>query len=146
MDLTDLKVARTVLAKPAAVFDVWLDPKSPVSIWYGAECAVVDTSVGGLFYWLVRHEGKSWAHYGRFVRVERPADGGAGVVQITWMSQATRGEESVVTTTFQPLGDETEVTLIHSGVPDDEMGRRHAEGWTWMLNALAERFSVHEEA
>jgi hypothetical protein len=65
---------------------------------------------------------------------------------MTWMSKATRGEESVVTTIFQPLGDETEVTLIHSGVPDDEMGRRHAEGWTWMLNTLAERFSVHEEA
>jgi uncharacterized protein YndB with AHSA1/START domain len=146
MDLTDLKVARTIPAKPEAVFDVWIDPTSPGSIWYGAEGAIVDASVGGLFYWLVRHEGKSWPHYGRFLRIERPAHSGAGVVEMTWMSPATKGEESIVTTTFQPLGEETEVTLTHSGVPDDEMGRRHAEGWTWMLNTLAERFSVHEEA
>ena len=28
----------------------------------------------------------------------------------------------------------------------DEMGRRHAEDWQRMLNLLAERCSVHEEA
>jgi uncharacterized protein YndB with AHSA1/START domain len=146
MDLTDLKVARSIAAKPEAIFDVWMDPNSPGSIWYGAEGAIVNASVGGLFYWLVRHEGKRWPHYGRFLRIERPAHGGAGVVEMTWMSQATRGEETVVTTTFQPLGEETEVTLTHTGVPDDEMGRTHEAGWTWMLNTLAERFSVHEEA
>jgi hypothetical protein len=26
------------------------------------------------------------------------------------------------------------------------MGLRHQEGWMWMLNALADRFAVHEEA
>jgi hypothetical protein len=68
------------------------------------------------------------------------------LVEYTWMSEATHGFESLVTVTFQSLGDETEVTLVHSGVPDDEMGRRHADGWKWMLDMLAERFSVHEEA
>jgi hypothetical protein len=101
--------------------------------------------VDGLFYFLVSHEGKDWAHYGRFLRVERPGISGDGIVECTWMSEATRGAESVVTVSFAPLGEETEVTLRHSGVPDDEMGRRHADGWTWMLNLLAERFSVHEE-
>jgi Activator of Hsp90 ATPase homolog 1-like protein len=70
----------------------------------------------------------------------------AGVAEYTWMSEATQGAESVVTVTFAPLAEQTEATLAHSGVPDNEMGRRHAEGWSWMLNLLAERFSVHEEA
>ena len=61
------------------------------------------------------------------------------------MSEATQGVESVVTVTFEALGDETEVTLRHAKVPDDEMGRRHAEGWAWMLDILAEQFSTHEE-
>ena len=56
------------------------------------------------------------------------------------MSEATKGVESVVALTFEPRVDETEVTLRHSGVPDDEMGCQHQEGWTWVLSMLAERF------
>ena len=43
--------------------------------------------------------------------------------------------------TFQQRGDQTEVTLRHSGVPDDELGRQHKDGWTWALSMLAERFA-----
>jgi hypothetical protein len=46
----------------------------------------------------------------------------------------------VVTVTFEPRGDQTDITLRHSGVPDDEMGRRHEQGWAWVLSKLAERF------
>jgi hypothetical protein len=56
------------------------------------------------------------------------------------VSEGTQGVESIVGVTFEPRGDQTEVTLRHSGVPDDEMGRRHQEGWAWVLSKLAERF------
>jgi len=62
------------------------------------------------------------------------------------VSEATKGLESEVTVTFEPLGDQTRVTLRHSGVPDDEMGRRHEEGWTWVLSMLAERFDSRQTA
>jgi hypothetical protein len=55
------------------------------------------------------------------------------------MSEATKGLDSVVAVTFEARGAETEVTLRHSGVPDDELGRQHKEGWTWILSALAEK-------
>jgi hypothetical protein len=61
-------------------------------------------------------------------------------VEYTWVSEATKGVESVVTVTFERRGEQTEVTLRHSGVPDDEMGHQHKEGWTWVLSMLAERF------
>jgi uncharacterized protein YndB with AHSA1/START domain len=83
----------------------------------------------------VKHEGRTWPHYGRFVLIERPHQ-----VQYTWVSEATKGVESVVVVTFQPRGDQTEVILRHSGVPNDEMGHQHQEGWTWVLSMLAERF------
>jgi len=146
MKLTELTVARTIAASADKIFDVWVDPKSPGGPWFGAARLLIDVTVDGLFYFAVENEGRTWAHYGRFLAIERPGAGGSGVVEYTWMSEATQGAESVVTVTFQPLGEETEVTVRHSGVPDDAMGRRHAEGWTWMLNLLAERFSVHEEA
>src|SRR5580692_2699015 len=124
MKLTDLTVARTIAASPEAVFDVWMDPASPGGPWFGAARLAIDVKVDGLFYFAVEHEGRTWAHYGRFLAIERPSPGGSGVVEYTWMSEATQGAESVVTVTFQPLGEETEVTVRHAGVPDNAMGRR----------------------
>jgi uncharacterized protein YndB with AHSA1/START domain len=95
--------------------------------------------VAGLFYFAVKHGGRTWPHYGRFVAIERPRQI-EYTLEYTWVSEATQGVESIVAVTFDPQGDRTQVTLRHSGVPDDEMGRRHDEGWTWVLSMLAERF------
>jgi uncharacterized protein YndB with AHSA1/START domain len=135
MKLTDVTVTRTIPAPAESVCDVWMDPQSPGGPWSGAERVILNPVVDGLFYLAVKHEGRTWPHYGRFVRIERPHR-----VEYTWVSEGTQGIESVVAVTFEPRGDQTEVTLRHSGVPDDEMGRRHQEGWAWVLSKLAERF------
>ena len=135
MKLIDITVSRAIPAPVDKVFDVWIDPKSPGGPWFGADRVIVNPVVDGLFYLAVKHEGRTWPHFGRFVRIERPYQ-----VEYTWMSEGTRGVESVVTVTFEARGDETEVTLRHSGIPDDEMGHQHKEGWTWVLSMLAERF------
>jgi len=136
MKVTEVTVSRTIPAQPQEVFDVWMDPKSPGGPWFGGERSIVNPVVDGLFYFSVNHEGRSWAHYGRFVRIERPRQ-----VEYTWVSEATRGLESIVAVTFEARGAETEVTLRHSGIPDDEMGRQHKEGWEWVLSMLAQRFA-----
>jgi hypothetical protein len=66
--------------------------------------------------------------------IERPRR-----IEYTCVSEATKGVESVVLVTLEPHGEQTELVLRRSGVPDDEMGRRHQEGWTWVLSMLAER-------
>jgi uncharacterized protein YndB with AHSA1/START domain len=134
MKLIDLTVTRAIPAQAEDVFDVWIDPKSPGGPWFGGERVIMNPVVDGLFYLAVKHEGRTWPHYGRFVLIERPHK-----VEYTWVSEATKGAESVVTVTFERRGDQTDVTLRHSGVPDDEMGHRHREGWTWVLSMLAER-------
>jgi len=96
---------------------------------------ILNPVVDGLLYYSVKHEGRTWPHYGRFVQIDRPRR-----VEYTWMSEGTKGAESIVTVTMESRGNETEVTLHHTGVPDDEMGRKHKEGWTWVLSALAEVF------
>ncbi len=131
----DVTVSRTIPASPEDVFDVWLDPKSPGGLWYGVERVIAHAVVDGLFYHSVQHQGRSWPHYGRFIRLER-----GRTIEHTWVSEATRGLESVVTITLAPRDAGTEVTLRHANVPDDEMGRSHKDGWTWYLNTLAERF------
>jgi uncharacterized protein YndB with AHSA1/START domain len=141
MKLTDITVSRTIPAAAENVFDVWMDPASPGGPWFGAARVILNPVVDGLFYLAVGHEGRTWPHYGRFVQIDRPQK-----VEYTWVSEATKGVESVVSVTFEARGDRTEVTLRHTGVPDDEMGHQHKDGWTWVLSMLAERFVSHPSA
>jgi uncharacterized protein YndB with AHSA1/START domain len=141
MNLTEITVARTIPASVERVFDVWMDPKSPGGPWFGGEGIILNSFVGGLFYIPVNHEGRIWPHYGRFIKIERPRR-----VEYIWVSEATKGVESIVTVTMEQRGkNETEVTLRHSGLPDD-MGNQHKEGWTWILSKLAESLAARRSA
>ena len=135
MKTFDLTVSRTVPGAPEDVFDVWLDPRSPGGLWFGVERAIINPVVDGLFYHVVLHEGRSWAHYGRFIQLDR-----GRTIEYTWVSEATRGLESVVTITLAGRDGGTDVTLHHANIPEDEMGHGHEQGWTWYLSVLAERF------
>ena len=141
MNLIDITVSRTIPASPEKIFDVWIDPKSPGGPWFGAERAILNPVVDGLFYHAVKWEGRTWPHYGRFVEIDRPRR-----IKHTWMSEATKGAESTVTITLEPRGDQTEVTIHHAGVPDDETGRRHKDGWTWILSALEQGMAARRSA
>jgi len=141
MNFTDITVNRTIPASAEKIYDVWIDPKSPGGPWHGAERVIFNPMVDGLYYLAIKHEGRIWPHYGHFTKMERPH-----LVEFTWMSEGTKGAESVVTVTLQPRGDQTDVTLRHAGVPDDELGHQHKEGWTWILNALADALAARRSA
>jgi uncharacterized protein YndB with AHSA1/START domain len=142
MKRMELTVTRTIQATPAEVYDVWLDAKSPGGPWFGAQRVILQSAVDGLFYHCVRHEGRDWAHYGRFVRLERPR-----VIEHTWMSEATRGIESIVTVMLEPAaGGGTHLTLRHVDLPDDDMGRQHEEGWTFIVGAIEQKFARRASA
>ncbi|MGA7523898.1 MAG: SRPBCC domain-containing protein [Acidobacteriaceae bacterium] len=136
MKLTEISVSRTIPAPPEEVFDVWMDPESPGGPWFDSIRTILNPCVDGLFYQAVLHAGRSWHHYGRFIKIDRPR-----AVEHTWVSEATKGLESIITVTFQPNGGATEVTLHQTGIPDDELGRRHEEGWGLVLSKLADRFA-----
>ena len=131
----ELEIWQSIAATPEANFDRWLDPKRPGGPWFGVAAAAVEPVVAGLYYLCVRHEGRDWAHYGRFVALDR----GRRIEQ-TWMSETTQGRDTLLTLTFAPRGDETEVVLRHANLPEDEMGRRHKEGWAHLLTAMAKAF------
>ncbi len=133
---TELTLTRLIRATPAEVYDAWLDDKSPGGPWFGCTKAILDAKVDGLFYHCVSFEGQDWAHYGRFIRLEKPR-----LIEHTWVSEGTRGLESMVTLALAPDGEGTRITLRHAGVPDDAFGRQHRDGWSWMLGAIEERFA-----
>lgn len=124
-----VKVQRTIPALPDEVFDGWLDPKVPGNPWNFAEEFSLDPKPRGLFYW----RAKGNHHYGRFLKLVRP-----DCIQHTWVSSSTLGEESIVTLELERKGDETSLTLVHSGLPDTEGGRGHEKGWTFFLDKFSE--------
>lgn len=128
----EVKVERTIPAPPGEVFDAWLDPKVPGTPWYESKKLILDAKAGGLFYWLFSN---GTPHYGRFTKVSRPAR-----IQHTWMSRYTKGEESAVTVTFKKKGGGTLMTLVHTGLPDDDGGRGHEGGWNYFLDKFPKRF------
>jgi len=132
MKTFNVNLARTIRATPEQVFDVWIDPKSPASPWAGSERTILNPVVDGLFYFSAHHMGRSWAHYGRFLTLDRGKK-----IEHTWMSEATKGIDTVVTLTLTATPGGTEVRLTHMNVPDDELGRNHTEGWTMMLAEIA---------
>ncbi|HUN65781.1 MAG TPA: SRPBCC domain-containing protein [Bacteroidota bacterium] len=127
----EIKIERTIPASPDELFDAWLNPEIPGTLWNAAEKYLLDPKVDGLFYWTLR----GTSHYGRFTDIGRP-----GLIRHTWVSPNTLGWESIVTLTFAPRGEETLMTLVHSGLPDTEAGRGHEKGWNYFTGIFSEQF------
>lgn len=133
---TELNVLRVINASPDEVFEAWLDHTCPGSPWFGVSKAIVNPpSVDGLFYSMYQMEGREVAHYGRFIALEKPHR-----IQHTWVSEATRGIESIVTLSFESLQGKTQVHVKHINVPDDEYGRHHENAWKYVLAKMSSRF------
>ncbi len=67
--------------------------------------------------------------------MERPS-----AAEHTWMSEHTHGIETLVSVTFEPRAGGTQMTIAHRGIPDDESGRGHERGWTFLLSRVAKYF------
>lgn len=127
----EIKLERTIPAPPSEVFDAWLDPKIPGTPFHENDKLIVNPEVDGLWYWLFRGQ----PHYGRFIEIDRP-----GRIKHSWMSRKTLGEESTVTVTFQKKGEDTLMTLLHSGLTSDDMAQGHEKGWNFILGRFGEIF------
>jgi len=128
----EIRVERTIPAPPDEVFDAWLDPKVPGTLWHGHDKLIFDPKVDGLWYLLsLAHRPEGTPHFGRFVEINRPAR-----IQHSWMSRHTLGEESIVAVTFLGKGESTLMTLVHSGLPNDDLARAHEKGW----NSIFDKF------
>jgi uncharacterized protein YndB with AHSA1/START domain len=129
-----ITVPRRVEAPPEEVFDAWAEPDQ-FRRWLEPHRAILrKAAVDELWYWEANHAGRLWPHYCRYLRVERPR-----LLEFAWMSEGTRGLESRVTIEMTRSGGATDLVLTHSGLPDDEMGRGHEEGWKHFTGILAEK-------
>jgi len=128
----EFKFERSIPAAPSEVYDAWLDPGTPGTPWNESDKLILNPQVDGLFNWIIR----GTSHYGRFTVLERSSR-----IQHTWVSPNTLGLETIVTVTFKKQGDDTLMTLVHSGLPDDEKGKSHQQGWPYFLDKLVATLS-----
>lgn len=148
MKLIELKLSRFIPGRQEDVFDVWFDPASPGGPWHGAKKVLMNLAVDGTFYFGIEravlekkgvavHSPGLHGHFGRFTAIDRPR-----AAEHTWMSEHTRGIETTVSITFEPRDGGTQLTIVHRDVPDDENGRRHEGGWTFLLGRLEQHFGT----
>lgn len=132
----EIKTERTIPAPPSEVFDAWLDPKVPGTLWHGHHKLIFNPNVDGLWYLLSSgHRSEGTPHYGRFVEMNRPRR-----IQHSWVSPHTLGEESLVTVTFEKKGEGTLLSILHSGLPNEAMATAHKSGWDSILEKFSKVF------
>ena len=127
-----LRVVRRLPASPEEVFDAWLDADSlrewmcPGTIQVSV--VEVDPRVGGRFRIVMG----STEHTGEYRELRRPDR-----LAFTWISEHTLDRETLVTVELRAIGRETELTLTHEQLPDDEARLKHERGWTGIVEKLA---------
>jgi uncharacterized protein YndB with AHSA1/START domain len=130
-------VTRLLDASVEEVYEAWTNPDIFVEwliISGGGRIVKADVRVGGEFHFDMCDvpPGKSPAHKGRYLVLERPTR-----IEFTWISDWTGGE-SFVRIDLVARGEKTELTLRHSGLPDQANADEHREGWDDFVLRAAE--------
>ena len=136
--MTSATIVRIIEASPDAVFAAFIEPDQ-LALWWGPDdgpvrSADVDPRVGGRFHIRFRLavDGTEHGSSGTFEVFDPPHR-----LAMSWAWEGDDGPESHVNVTFRQVDQGTEVTLIHSRLPDEKGREQHQQGWEGAFDKLA---------
>ena len=138
-----LRMTRTFDATPDRVFAAWTDPEQ-FGQWFGpvgvktVSCEI-DARVGGAWGLVGEHDNARMAVSGKYVEIEPPD---RLVYTFAWHEKGDfalpRGQESVVTVVFTPVGQRTEMIFTQAVFRNEEAVAAHNRGWTDSFDKLGD--------
>ena len=135
--MTELTIVRIIEAPPEAVFAAFVE-LDKIALWWGPDdgpvlSAEVDPRVGGRLHIRFRlsEDGSEHGSSGVFEVFDPPRR-----LSMSWAWDDEAGPDSRVDVTFRSVSQGTEITLVHSRLPDAETRDSHEEGWSGAFDKL----------
>jgi uncharacterized protein YndB with AHSA1/START domain len=125
---------RRLTASPTTIYGAWT---KRFDEWFAEPgTLLMHAGIDEVYFFETCFANERHPHYGRFLTLDQ--DRG---VEMTWLTSATGGAETVVRVDLTPDGEGTLLVLTHAGFPDELSRERHAEAWPQVLAHLDECFA-----